>query len=154
MCYFIFTMKNLTLSALLILFLVSLAFSQSNNRQTRIEAAIQTVLNEQVAAWNRGDIEDFMKGYWKSEKMLFISGNSVSRGWQAAFDRYKKGYATKEQMGTLSFSELEIKVLSKRSALVIGRFTLVRKSDKPTGIFTLTFRKIVGNWRIIVDHTS
>ncbi len=133
---------------------VGTSFSQNKKHETKTKIAVKKVLDTQVAAWNRGDIEAFMQGYWKSEKMLFISGNNVSRGWQAAFDRYKKGYATKEKMGTLSFSELEIEVLSKTSALVIGRFTLVRTKDKPTGMFTLVFRKIGKNWRIIVDHTS
>ena len=147
-------MKNMILAFGLILFFVGVSFSQSNEKKKKIEDSIRGVLNKQVAAWNKGDIEGFMQGYWKSEKMVFISGNNVSKGWKTALERYKKGYNTKEKMGTLSFSELEIEVLSKKSALVIGRFTLVRKKDKPTGMFTLTFRKIKGKWKIIADHTS
>jgi ketosteroid isomerase-like protein len=154
LCYFISIMKTTILTAFVLLLLFGVTVAQSDNKKTKISGEIRKVLDEQVSAWNRGDIEAFMTGYWKSEKMVFISGNNVSRGWQAALDRYKKGYDTKEKMGTLSFSELEIEVLSKKSALVIGRFTLVRKKDKPTGMFTLTFRKIKGDWRIIVDHTS
>ncbi len=147
-------MKNIILVATLIFIMFGGAFAQSDKKKNNISSQVRKVLDTQVSAWNRGDIEGFMKGYWKSEKMLFISGNTVSRGWQAAFDRYKKGYATKEKMGILSFSELEITVLSKKAALVVGRFTLVREKDKPTGMFTLTFRKIEKKWRIIVDHTS
>lgn len=95
-----------------------------------------------------------MRGYWKSEKMLFISGKNMFRGWQSAFDRYKRSYDTKEKMGTLSFTKVEIELLGEEAALAIGRFTLLRKNDKPTGIFTLTFRKIGKKWRIVVDHTS
>ena len=147
-------MKTIILASIIAIMLVGAVFGQSDKRKTKISDEIRKVLDEQTAAWNRGDLEGFMQGYWKSEKMIFISGKSVSRGWQAALDGYKRGYDTKEKMGTLSFSELEIDVLSKKSAVVIGRFTLVRKKDKPTGIFTLTFRKVKGDWRIIVDHTS
>lgn len=86
--------------------------------------------------------------------MMFVSGNTVSKGWQAAYDRYKANYDSREKMGTLSFSELRINVLSKKSVLVKGRFTLERENDKPTGLFTLIFRKIDGDWKIIHDHTS
>ncbi len=135
-------------------FAIGTASAQSEKSKLKISAAVKMVLDKQVAAWNRGDIDAFMEGYWESEKMIFISGDNVSRGWNEARQRYKKGYDSKEKMGTLSFSELDIEVLSKNSALVIGRFTLDRKNDKPTGMFSLVFRKIDGNWRIIVDHTS
>lgn len=128
--------------------------AQSSNDSTEIESAIATVMNKQVEAWNKGDIEGFMEGYWKSEDMRFVSGNNVSKGWQAAFDRYKNGYDSREKMGVLSFSELEFTVLSKHSAFVKGRFTLERKEDKPTGLFTLVFRKFDGEWKIVHDHTS
>lgn len=128
--------------------------AQSTKKVRDIESAIMTVLNKQVDAWNEGDIEGFMDGYWKSDDMRFVSGNSVSKGWQAAFDRYKKGYDSREKMGVLSFSEIEFTVLSKRSAYVKGRFTLERKEDKPTGLFTLVFRRFDGEWKIVHDHTS
>lgn len=147
-------MKNIILAATLIFIAFGGVLAQPVTKKDKISTQVRRVLDTQVKAWNRGDIEGFMNGYWKSEKMLFISGNNVSRGWQAALDRYKKGYNTKEKMGTLSFSDLEITVLSKKAALVVGRFTLVRKNDKPTGMFTLTFRKIDKQWKIIVDHTS
>lgn len=128
--------------------------AQSSDVSSKIESAIADVMNKQVEAWNKGDIEGFMDGYWKSEDMRFVSGNTVSKGWQAAFDRYKKGYDTREKMGFLSFSELEFTVLGENAALVKGRFTLERKEDKPTGLFTLVFRKFVGEWKIVHDHTS
>jgi len=128
--------------------------AQSTKKVRDIESAIMTVLNKQVDAWNEGDIEGFMDGYWKSDDMRFVSGNSVSKGWQAAFDRYRKAYDSREKMGVLSFSEIEFTVLSKRSAYVKGRFTLERKEDKPTGLFTLVFRRFDGEWKIVHDHTS
>ena len=147
-------MNRMLFAATLMLFAISMSFAQSEKAKTKISKDIRSVLDSQVEAWNRGDLEGFMEGYWKSEKMIFLSGQNMSRGWQKALDRYKRGYDTKEKMGTLSFSELEIDVLSKKSAVVIGRFTLQRKNDKPTGMFTLTFKKISGNWKIIMDHTS
>jgi uncharacterized protein (TIGR02246 family) len=128
--------------------------AQSEKQRAEIETSIRAVMDKQVAAWNKGDIEGFMEGYWKSEEMRFVSGNTVSKGWQAALDRYKKGYDTTDKMGTLSFSELEFTVLDKKAAFVKGRFTLVRKTDKPTGLFTLVFRKIDGEWKVVHDHTS
>ncbi|MFV0389827.1 MAG: YybH family protein [Pyrinomonadaceae bacterium] len=146
-------MRNLKVFLVIFIFTASV-MAQSESNKVKIQQKIQSVLDTQTAAWNSGDLEAFMDGYWKSDKMIFISGNRVSKGWQQALDNYKKGYKTREDMGTLTFSELEIKVLSKNSALVIGRFTLVREKDKLTGMFTLTFQRFGKYWRIIVDHTS
>jgi ketosteroid isomerase-like protein len=117
-------------------------------------AGIRKVMEDQAAAWNRGDIEGFMQGYWKSEKLNFVSGTNVARGWQAALDRYNKSYDSKAKMGTLTFSELEITVLSKDSAVVLGSWALQREKDTPGGKFTLIFRKFKDGWKIIHDHTS
>ena len=125
-----------------------------NTDPVDVKKAIKSVLDTQVEAWNRGDIEGFMEGYWKSEQMTFVSGNNVSRGWQAALDRYKRGYDTRAKMGQLEFSELEITMLGDDSAMVMGRFTLIREKDRPTGMFTLIFRRIDGQWKVVHDHTS
>jgi uncharacterized protein (TIGR02246 family) len=127
-------------------------FAQSNDEKTK--TAIRKVMDEQTAAWNRGDIEGFMKGYWNSPQMTFVSGDNVSRGWQAALDRYKKNYDTKEKMGVLTFSDLEINVISKDAAVVLGNWALQREKDNPKGKFTLIFRKFKEGWRIVHDHTS
>lgn len=116
--------------------------------------SIRNVLNEQAAAWNRGDIDGFMEGYWNSEEMTFVSGNSQTSGWKAALERYRRNYDSRQKMGTLSFSELEVKMLGTDAAFVRGRFTLERDADRPTGLFTLIFRRIEGKWRIVHDHTS
>ncbi len=130
------------------------AFAQAEKKPSKIESSVLQVLNAQVDAWNRGDIAGFMDGYWRSDEMRFVSGNNVAKGWQAAYDRYKKSYDTREKMGVLSFSELDVTVLNKESAFVTGRYSLKRSSDEPTGLFTLIFRKIETNWRIVLDHTS
>jgi ketosteroid isomerase-like protein len=134
----------------LLLSLTMIASAQNSKAQTDI----RKVMDEQAVAWNRGDVEGFMQGYWKSEQMVFVSGNNVARGWQAALDRYKKNYDSKAKMGTLSFNDLEITVLSKDSAVVLGSWALKRAGDNPGGKFTLIFRKFKDGWKIIHDHTS
>ena len=122
--------------------------------QTKAETDIKKVMTEQADAWNRGDIDEFMRGYWNSDKLVFVSGANVTRGWQPTLDRYKKTYDTRAKMGTLTFSELEITILSKDSAVVLGSWSLARESDNPHGKFTLIFRKFRDGWRIVMDHTS
>lgn len=143
-----------TFGILLIIILSMTLVSAQSKRDEKIKKSVRKVLDEQTAAWNKCDIEGFMQGYWKSEELSFTSGNKNTRGWQATFDNYKKGYASCEKMGKLSFSELDITVLSKKSAMVRGRFLLERKDDKPTGLFTLIFRKFKDGWNIVHDHTS
>lgn len=140
-----------------ILTLILLAFfavSVSAQKDEKIKADIRKVLDKQTAAWNEGDIEGFMKGYWNSPQMTFVSGDRVTKGWQPTLENYKRSYDSKAKMGELTFSELEVTVTSKNSAVVLGRFTLIREKDKPTGMFTLNFRKFKEGWRIILDHTS
>jgi ketosteroid isomerase-like protein len=119
------------------------------------EAAIRAVLDAQVAAWNKGDLEGFMRGYWNSPELSFFSGGTRTRGWQATLDRYQKKYrAEGKEMGTLTFSELEIDVLGTDSAVVRGCFRLKMSKEEPTGLFTLVFRRFPDGWRIVHDHTS
>jgi beta-aspartyl-peptidase (threonine type) len=118
------------------------------------DAAIRAVLAAQVAAWNRGDVDGFMNGYARSGATEFVGGDKLTRGWQTVRDRYKKKYDSREKMGTLHFSELKITRLGGDAALVIGRWRLIRKSDKPQGRFTLLFRRTPQGWRIVHDHTS
>jgi TonB family protein len=117
-------------------------------------AAIRAVIEAQAAAWNRGDVEGYMDGYDRSPNTEFVSGDNITRGWQQVLDRYKKRYDTRDKMGVLTFSELEITVLSDSAALVLGRWHLKRTSDEPHGTFTLLFRKTNAGWRIVHDHTS
>lgn len=126
----------------------------SSTAQSNPEKAIRKVMDDQAAAWNRGDIDGFMQGYWRSEKLTFISGVNITHGWQATIDRYKKSYNTREKMGTLTFSDLEITILSKDAANVVGSWSLARGGDNPHGKFTLLFRKFKEGWRIVQDHTS
>lgn len=114
---------------------------------------IKSVLFKQQAAWNNGDIDAFMESYWKSEKLTFSSGGETTRGWQATIDRYKMKYNSRDLMGQLTFSELEVTMLAGDAALALGRWKLER--DEPAGgNFSLIFRRLNGVWLIIHDHTS
>jgi len=120
------------------------------------EAAIRKVLDDQVAAWNRGDIPGFMEGYDKSESTTFVS-TTVTRGHAQVLAGYLKRYPTPEKMGTLRFSDLEIHALGPDYASVLGRFHLERSKEaggEAAGIFTLLFHKTARGWKVILDHTS
>ncbi|HKP46992.1 MAG TPA: nuclear transport factor 2 family protein [Pyrinomonadaceae bacterium] len=126
----------------------------SNSRDTKNAAAIKAVLDEQTAAWNRGDIDNFMAGYDRSEKTVFVGGATVTRGWQTVLERYKKNYDTREKMGTLSFSDVEITPLANDTALVLMSWHLQRAKDEPHGRSTLIMRRTKQGWRIVYDHSS
>jgi beta-aspartyl-peptidase (threonine type) len=128
--------------------------AKSGKKDEKLMREVRAVLDAQVAAWNRGDIEGFMSGYAQSPDTTFVSGNTVTRGWQTVLDRYKKGYDSREKMGVLTFSELEITPLGKDAAVVLGRWELKRAADTPAGRFTLIFRRTRAGWRIVHDHTS
>ncbi|HYE13881.1 MAG TPA: nuclear transport factor 2 family protein [Pyrinomonadaceae bacterium] len=118
-------------------------------------AAVRAVIEEQQAAWNRGDVEGFMAGYAKEEATTFISGDTLTRGWQTVLERYKRRYDSRQKMGTLSFTELDLKPLSEFYIMATGRWQLALEGgETPHGRFTLIFRRTVGGWRIIHDHTS
>ena len=139
---------------MLILIFSAVAMAQTEGQKTKIAADIRALMDEQVAAWNAGDVDGFMKGYWNSEKLVFISGDNVTRGWQPTLDRYKKSYESRAKMGVLKFSDLEVTVISNDAAIVLGSWALTRAGDNPHGKFTLTFRKFKEGWRIVMDHTS
>ena len=95
-----------------------------------------------------------MQGYWHSDSLLFTSGGTIQRGWQATLEKYRKSYSTKAQMGTLLFSELEVTLLSSSAALVLGHWELQSDKDHPGGVFSLVLRKFSDGWKVIHDHTS
>jgi ketosteroid isomerase-like protein len=127
---------------------------ESEKQAAANEAEIRAVLEAQAAAWNRGDVSGYMDGYERADTTTLISGDSVTRGWQVVHDRYKKAYDTPEKMGTLAFSELEIKPLSEFYASVTGRWQLTRAKDTPHGRFALIFRRTNAGWRIVQDTTT
>jgi hypothetical protein len=118
------------------------------------ESAVRKLLADQVIAWNSGSIDDFMKGYWNSDSLLFVGKTGIRYGFDNALAHYKKDYDDPDKMGKLSFSLLEVKRLSATHYFVIGNWSLKRKIGDVGGIFSLLFQKIAGRWLIIADHTS
>lgn len=118
-------------------------------------SAVRAVLDAQVAAWNRGDIEAFMDGYAREETTTFVSAEGVTRGWQTVLERYQRSYNSRDRMGTLQFDELDLKPISEFYMMATGRWQLtLADGETPHGRFTLLFRKTVAGWRIVYDHTS
>jgi beta-aspartyl-peptidase (threonine type) len=118
-------------------------------------AAIRKVLDDQVAAWNRADLNAFMVGYWSSEELSFYSGKTRTHGWKATLDRYRKRYqAEGKEMGQLRFELFHVDLLGADAALVRGKYELTMKKEKPEGLFTLLLRRFPEGWRIVHDHTS
>ena len=115
---------------------------------------IQSVLSAQQDAWNRGDIDAFMNGYARSPWTAFISEDEVRRGWETVRNRYRAKYSDRAKMGKLTFSEIQITLLSPDVAVVLGRWSLQRAKDRPHGRFTLIFQRLSEGWRITLDHTS
>jgi len=144
------TRLTLLITCWILVGMVSAAREQSPNSVAEIES----VLNAQQQAWNRGDIDAFMNGYARSPSPIFVSGDEVQRGWDTVRERYRKKYSDRTKMGTLTFSEIEVTPLSADSALVLGRWRLQRANDQPHGRFTLAFERLAEGWRIILDHTS
>jgi ketosteroid isomerase-like protein len=140
-------MKQLLLC--LCLFITVTVFSQSKN-----ELAIRNLLADQTAAWNRGDVEGFMKGYWKNDSLMFIGKSGITYGWKNTLANYKKGYPDTTAMGKLDFNIIKVKKLSAKYYEVIGKWHLQRSIGDLAGHFTLLFEKIKRQWVIIADHSS
>jgi beta-aspartyl-peptidase (threonine type) len=144
-----------TLAVLCGIFLFAIGRSYERGSTAADEKAIKAVLAEQVAAWNRGDLEGFMDGYWKSDELVFTAGDKVERGWDATRERYIKKYRSEgKDMGKLAFNELQFESLNSTTALVRGQYKLTRRGDESSGRFTLVFRKFDDGWKITSDHTS
>ncbi|MFM7671863.1 MAG: YybH family protein [Bacteroidota bacterium] len=118
------------------------------------EAKIRALLQKQTEAWNRGDLEGFMEGYWKNDSLMFIGKSGITYGWQKTLDNYKRGYPDKTAMGTLTFTLIEMKPLSKKYFSVVGKWHLKRTIGDLSGHYTLLLKKIAGEWVVIADHSS
>jgi uncharacterized protein (TIGR02246 family) len=118
--------------------------------------AIQAVLDRQLLAWNRGDLEGFMDGYWHSPDLVYLSNKKVYHGWQTVLDRYRETFKSGEvQMGTLELQETEINLLGDDAALVWGTYRVVAPDGKQRGgLYTLVMRKLKEGWRTVYDRTS
>jgi uncharacterized protein (TIGR02246 family) len=124
------------------------------NERENAEAAIREVFDAGCAAWNRGDLDGYLASYWDSERTLWISGGSLTRGRQAIVAAYKSRFATPQRMGRIAVTELEVDVLTPVDALVSGRWTLLVDDGSSTGFFTVQLEKIEGTWLFVSDHSS
>lgn len=139
----------------LLVVMIPASARQKKSSQSREAQAIRAVMDAQVAAWNHGDLEGFMRGYWNSPSLTFYSGGSMTSGWQTTLDRYRSRYQSGgNEMGKLDFSDLQIEILGPRSAFVRGHWHLKMTKSEPGGIFTLIFRKFPDGWKVIHDHTD
>ncbi len=136
--------------------LVQNSSSAASGQSVYNEKAILDVLNSQIKAWNAGDIEGFMRGYWNSTELTFFSGGTVTKGWQPTLERYRKRYQGEgREMGQLEFRELQVTVLSPDAAIARGHWHLALSQGKEAGgLFTLIVRRKPEGWRIVHDHTS
>ncbi len=153
-------MRNLTHpTVILLLLLITIAPAcvstpDSARANEQAVADVRAVLEAQAAAWNRGDVDGYMDGYERAETTTLVSADTITRGWQTVLDRYKKAYNSREKMGTLAFSELDIKPLSPFYAVATGRWQLTRANDTPHGRFMLLLRRTDAGWRIVHDTTT
>ena len=136
------------------LFALRSALPKSADERKADREAISTVLSAQRSAWNRGDVDIFLVGYWHSPELTFSGSSGVTRGWDGVLARYKKNYPDRGAMGQLNFSELEFRFLGADAALVLGRWHLKRDKDDVGGVFTLVWQRFPDGWKIIHDHTS
>jgi ketosteroid isomerase-like protein len=133
--------------------LLPLAVMAASRMTAKDLAAIHAVLDDQVAAWNRGDIDAYMAGYAQSDETMFV-GTDVTRGWTKVRDRYKAKYDSRAKMGTLAFSDVDLRPLGDDDVVVTGAWKLTRDADSPHGRFTLIFHRRPEGWRIVYDHSS
>jgi len=119
-------------------------------------AEVRALLDAQVSAWNRGDLEAFMAGYWRSPELVFCSGATVTKGWDATLERYRKRYqAEGREMGRLTFDAIDVMALGEDAAFARGAYRLrLRDGSEPNGLFTLVLRRFPDGFRIVHDHTS
>lgn len=139
-------MKTTVLFCLMLL-LAAFSFAQDKK-------AITNLLEKQRLAWNRGDLEGYMNGYWKSDSLLFVGKDGPKYGWKTTLENYKKSYPDDDAMGMLTFNILQINIIDIKNAFVLGGWKLKREKDEPQGFFTLWLRRIKGEWKIVSDHTS
>lgn len=140
-------MKNIFFSFLLLLSFTS--FGQSDG-----EKEVKKILDTQNEAWNRGDVDAFMAGYWENDSLMFIGGSGITYGYQNTLANYKKRYPDKAAMGELTFTLIQVKQFSSEYIHVTGKWHLKRSVGDVGGHFTLVFRKIANKWLIISDHSS
>lgn len=138
---------------LIIVFIMPVLIISQQKAETEKDKILK-VLFAQRDAWNKGDVEEYMSGYWKSDSLKFIGKSGITYGWQKTLENYKKGYPDKAAMGKLEFTVVELNVVNSTNAFMIGKWKLTREKDSPAGHFTLFWKKINGEWKVVADHSS
>ena len=141
---------------LLLLLCVPLIFSFGEKEQNEKDIeSIKKILTNQQECWNNGDIDGFMKGYWNSEELIFTSAtHKPAYGWQNTLERYKESYPDRYSMGEFRFEIFDVKLTSKKTAILNGKWELIRIHDHPQGNFWLNLEKFENNWLIVKDSTT
>ena len=141
------------LKMVLFLLYFSLLLSSFTSKAHSDKEHIISIMNAQESAWNNGDIEQYMQGYWRSEQLKFVGKKGIKYGWQATLDNYKKSYSSKEKMGKLKFENIEIEV-NNNTAFVLGKWKITLEDQVVEGYYSLLWKKIDQHWRIVIDHSS
>lgn len=147
------------ISGALILFGSACTFNKGTQEAVQLgsveKAAIQTVLDSQLANWNRGNIPGFMEGYWKSDSMYFITSRGFRAGHRATLEAYQRSYPDKVTMGTLQFHIHRMVALDDAAKVVMvhGDWEIGGSQKANKGPFSLIFKHLPEGWRIVADHT-
>lgn len=142
------------ISAIALLLIQGSLFSKTPESREADRDAIRAILSAQQAAWNKGDVDTFVKGYWESPELTFSGSSGVYRGYDGVLARYRKNYPDRVSMGHLEFSDVEFHFLGHDAALVLGKWHLTREKGDIGGVYTLVWERFPQGWRIIHDHTS
>lgn len=145
---------TLSISRLISGIVIVFVFSCSPPSTTEIENTISELMKQQEMCWSAGDLECFMEPYWRSDSLKFIGSKGLTYGWQQTLDNYKKSYPTANEMGKLTFSNLYFEQLSKDYVSVIGKWHLERNKGDIEGHYSLIWKRMGGQWKIISDHSS
>ena len=142
-------MKRLLLLIFLFCAIDEIVYSQSAD-----EKSIRKILQEQTESWNKGNIEQFVKDYWRHDSLMFIGQSGITYGFQNTLNNYKKNYADTIKMGKLAFEIIKVQKLSGEYYFVVGKWFLRRSIGDLNGLYTLLFRKMNGKWVIVADHST
>lgn len=143
-------MKKIFLLTITACLAASLLQAQAN----KDEKEILDLLHRQTHDWNKGNIDEFMSGYWQNDSLMFVGKGGVTYGYQNTLNNYKKNYSDSAKMGKLFFEILKIKKLSIDYYWVLGKWFLKRTIGDVGGHYTLLFQRIKGKWMIVADHSS
>ena len=145
-------MNKLTTAVLFLALTACQTVENKNKPIEEVKLEITEIITAQANAWNSGDMETFMQAYWKSDSLRFMSSGKITYGWQGMLDGYKKGYPDKESIGELKFELISLEYLGAEHLLMLGEFHISREKDLK-GKFSLIWKIIDGEWKIIFDHT-